>query len=82
MSIASDWDSKLRMTGETNLPTGIIDFLDQEVYQTQPGTIFGNLAKCPHLLGAAAAPFGDRELYVPTRVTGVSVISRSGICFP
>ena len=56
---ASSFGVRYSITGETNLPTGIIDFLGiNKVINPSFGPISGAFAKGPDLLGGAAALSG------------------------
>jgi hypothetical protein len=55
----SSFGARFSITGETNLPTGIVDFLGiNKVINPSLGPISGAFAKGPDLLGGAAALLG------------------------
>jgi hypothetical protein len=80
-NIFQSFSVNYNMTGETNLPTGIIDFLGIKKFINPTWDQFREPREKLSSIGRSRSAFRGRERYVPTRVTGVSVISRSDIAF-
>ena len=77
---ASSFGVNYSMTGETNLPTGIIDFLGIKKFVNPSLGQFREPSRKALICWASRIAFGgDTSLL---RVRRVAVISRFDICFP